>query len=255
LHCEILLDPPIIFPAVLTAGLTARLIIAIFVKKERKKMAIQINIKNPKFLENGIWLAQIPPNEVMMLGTVKQRSGTISIIMLPNKIAPLSDSNELVFEPSEVQVLNLGKSENTAIIFGGENINISENDNALKNNYVDDNLFKLEVKQLPQALSIIGLEILRRVRRNFGGHFEKAQSGKFINRWENFWTIKVQPKDKSYSITVYGEPEDFNAVSDFEIKEDQRSYSRFKVSRPDQMEPAWNVIQKAAELKNVRKRV
>jgi hypothetical protein len=109
----------------------------------------------------------------------------------------------------------------------------------------DDLKFQLEVKALPDPLARIGIEMVKRVRQSFNGSFERAENGRFINRPDNFWTIKIQPRDQSYIITVRGYPHEFKDVRSLEIKDDRSGYSRFKLRTPSQFEDAWRVIERA----------
>jgi hypothetical protein len=104
-----------------------------------------------------------------------------------------------------------------------------------------------ELHELPTGLREVGAELLRRVRETYGGYFQRTSAGRYVNRNDNFWTIKVQPRDVSYSITVRGYPHEYQAVTGVSVKEDRRGYSRFKIGNPAQLDAAWAVLKHAAE--------
>lgn len=98
---------------------------------------------------------------------------------------------------------------------------------------------------MPRELRDLGEKLLQRVRKQFGGYFQRTSAGRYVNRPNNFWTVKVQPRDESYSITVRGYAHEYQGIKALQVKDDRRGYSRFKLSSPNQFEAAWSVVQKA----------
>ena len=79
--------------------------------------------------------------------------------------------------------------------------------------------------------------------------FERNSIGRWVHRPENFVTVKPQERIQDLAFTVYGDPHDFGDLNiPLEIKPDQNSYSRFKISRVDQLPAAVRVIQRAWQL-------
>ena len=68
---------------------------------------------------------------------------------------------------------------------------------------------------------------------------------------DNFWTVKPQPRDKSFRITVRGVPEKFDIPQSIELKPDMAGYSTFKISKIEQIDAAIHIIRQA--YKNKRK--
>ena len=77
-------------------------------------------------------------------------------------------------------------------------------------------------------------------------HFEHSAAGRWVHRPENYVTVKPQEQIKDLAFTVYGDPQDFVDLDiSFEIMPDRSSYSRFKISRADQVPEAVRVINRA----------
>ena len=113
--------------------------------------------------------------------------------------------------------------------------------------------FKLRPSRSSRSL---GEALLGGVRRDFPGgtlHYYSG-SNRFIEFPDNFWTIKVQPRDRSLSVTVRERPEFWGEIPGLDLKRDRGSYSRFKVSHAGQLESALSVIRRAAETKRRRRR-
>ena len=80
-------------------------------------------------------------------------------------------------------------------------------------------------------------------------HFELKPTGRWVHLPDNFVTVKPQERIQDLALTVYGDPHDFRDLKpSFEMKRDQNSYSRFKISRADQVPEAVRVINRAWEL-------
>ena len=70
----------------------------------------------------------------------------------------------------------------------------------------------------------------------------------------NFWTVRIQPRDVSLRITVYGKPNSFtNRDSTIELKPDMASYSSFKIHTQKQVSGAVSIIRQAYDKKNLGK--
>jgi len=85
--------------------------------------------------------------------------------------------------------------------------------------------------------------------------FERANSGKYISRPENFVTIKPQEQAMNLAFTISGYPQSFeNIDASFEIKPDMGSYSRFNIDKVDQIRDCVRIIQRAREIWQGRRR-
>lgn len=58
---------------------------------------------------------------------------------------------------------------------------------------------------------------------------------KFVEAPDNFWTVKIQPRDASLLLTVRGKPERYHQFASLDVKPDQNGYSRFKLSSTRQL--------------------
>jgi hypothetical protein len=211
------------------------------------EMAIELSVPNPRFLSDNVWETEIAPDDLTVLGVPAGHRGEVSVILLPDLICPDPDAELLRFRPSSAQLLNRGESARTIIIFGiatPEDSIVAPDLGPLVQN--DDERFVKELQQLPSPIAKCGRDLLSRIREEFEGYFRISKSGKYVNRPNNFWTAKVQPRDGSLAITVRGNPGDFERMDELDIRPDRRGYSRFKVQRPDQMEHAWRTLRKSA---------
>ena len=92
----------------------------------------------------------------------------------------------------------------------------------------------------------IGSQLLARVRaKRPGGLRHYPESGRYVETPDNYWTVKIQPRDRSLMITVRGRPELFSTIDGIDVKPDRGSYSRFKVSSAAQVDAAAAVILRA----------
>lgn len=101
---------------------------------------------------------------------------------------------------------------------------------------------------LPTDLQQLGTRLLAEVRTRWSGSLRTSQTGRYIETPDNFWTVKIQPRDVSLAITVRGEPGVFGS-SPLEIKPDRSAYSRFKISRLDEIPAAIEVIRRASKVR------
>jgi len=95
------------------------------------------------------------------------------------------------------------------------------------------------------SLREVSNDFLAELNIIYTGRLEKSKSGKYIARPDNFFTLKIQPRDQSIAITVRGTPDRFTSVSNIEIKDDQAGYSRFKVRKSNEVMEGINIIEQA----------
>ncbi|NIT13533.1 MAG: hypothetical protein GWN14_25100 [candidate division Zixibacteria bacterium] len=112
---------------------------------------------------------------------------------------------------------------------------IGFSENKEKSNDINLNGDEQFIHDLPTELLEIGKKLLYEIRQ-FNKHgilkfHEKSK--KYVESPDNFWTVRIQKKDKSLRITVKGAPESFKALpKDIlkHIKPDMGTYSAFKMS-------------------------
>ena len=123
--------------------------------------------------------------------------------------------------------------------------------NSIANNTGD----KKFLNNLPDYLYPLGSKFLKEIRNQYRGHLQYMPvSSKYVERPDNFWTVKIQPRDRSLRVTVRGRPESFpmGLRKNLDIKNDMGSYSNFKVMGQDQLKEAIEVIKIAAVTRKVR---
>jgi hypothetical protein len=83
-----------------------------------------------------------------------------------------------------------------------------------------------------------GERLVREVRQILPGDLEQSRKPrKFVEKADNFWTIKMQPRDQSYYITLRGKPHIYSDSS-FEMKSEMGSYSRFYLRNTSEVSEA-----------------
>lgn len=96
--------------------------------------------------------------------------------------------------------------------------------------------------RMPPSLSRIGLRILEGIREHYPiGSLERTDRGVYVERPDNFRTIKPQPKDGSFAITLRGKRDRFHSTI-LQVKKDRSSYSRFKVSAESEVDEAIRLV-------------
>lgn len=148
------------------------------------------------------------------------------------------------FEPSNVEVLNLGTSD-AAIIVGYEPQSAANREAKVQLVSLGpgDHEFLRHVRQtMRPQMAAIGERLLNAVRARFPGNLEqsKRKPHKFVEK-PNFWTIKIQPRDESYYVTVRGKPHLYRD-SPFKIKSEMATYSRFYVRAESEIPEALRLI-------------
>ncbi len=124
----------------------------------------------------------------------------------------------------------------------------------------DSSLTQLITDNLPEQLAEEANNLVRHVRvLTPTGQFEETkQRRKFVNRPENFVTLKVQPRTEDIRITVYGDVMFYDEFSDLaeehniDLKKDQNGYTGFKWSEPKAIEAVKGIVENAKFLKETR---
>ena len=204
---------------------------------------ILISIKKVKYISEGIWKANLDPSEVrQLMGNCENTYGDKSIILLTGPFT-FKNGGKLEFEPLHARPLNIGNTTQTIIISSMNQYDRYE---------PGDEKFLRNLKDLPQNMKLIGEKLLIEIRKHFRGDLKYHQkSRKYVESPDNFWTVKPQPRDKSFRITVRGVPEKFDIPQSIELKPDMAGYSTFKISKIEQIDAAIHIIRQA--YKNKRK--
>jgi hypothetical protein len=218
-------------------------------------MSLRISVENVTKIDEGIWLAQLNPSEVRILGECSANYGDPSVLLLLEPAEYNESSQKVIFNPKAVQLLNIGNS-NKAIILDGlpdqigkaaENGLVGPSREETRPEPVNEGDSKF-ITELPPDLKDLGEMLLAEVRKHFRGELKyHARSRKYVETPDNFWTVIIQPRDKSLRITVRGIPQSFAGYPDVSLKDDMSGYSAFKVTRKDQINSAVSIIKKASQ--------
>ena len=101
------------------------------------------------------------------------------------------------------------------------------------------------LRRLPDSLEAIGRELLEQVRERWPGDLRPTDQGRYVNSPDNFWTVKIQPRDVSLRVTVRGEPDCLRASAELGLKADRPGYSTFKIKEGRDIPLAISVLGRA----------
>ena len=205
-------------------------------------MALMVHIHDARQLDEGIWKARLSPSEIRFLDPKAENAGPFSVLLLTENPTFDREGRSLSFSPSGVKLLNAGTSD-TAILIGAAASTARRRafpESTPGSNISGDQKF---LESLPASLKALGEKLLKEVRSLFPGDLAYyAKSGKFVQAPDNFWTIRPQPRDESFRITVRGRPESFADKGSLDIKPDMNSYSSFKVKECSQIDDLLRVL-------------
>lgn len=199
-------------------------------------MGLVFQIHDVSQLDEGVWKARLTPSDIKYFDTGPVQAGGRTILLLSE--APLFNEKgrSLSFDPATARVLTAGGSGSAIVIAElatRERVRTSNTSSTAPERGTGDTAF---LQSLPADLKELGKELLHEVRKEFSGDLRFfPKSGKFIEKPDNFWTIRPQPRDGSFRITVRGRPESFTKSQSLEVKPDMPGYSSFKISRQGQL--------------------
>lgn len=214
-------------------------------------MTLKLVLDGASHLGAGVWSASLQPSDLARFATSSTpHAGAASVVLLPSLASPEPDTEPLSFEPGQARVLNLGASTRTIIVFGDEPPAEEDEDQILQHKYGpavqhDDAVYLHDLATLPPELAVLGRTLLETMRTEFGGYFQRTRTGRFVNRPNNFWTVKIQPRDRSLRVTVRGAPHRFRQPSRLAVRPDRNGYSTFKLASPHELEDALAVLRVA----------
>ena len=200
-------------------------------------MAMSISVQSAVRLADGVWSAALAPADLQMLAGQPGRLGSVSVLLLLESPDFDVSSGTLSFSPSGTRVLNIGVSDSVVIV---ESARAGEEAAAGTPKTVQsvppqggDSEF---LNSLPSRLSDFGSQLLNAVRASYPGMLRLApKSGKFVETPDNFWTIRIQPRDESFRITLRGSPDDFSPNDGIRLVPDRTGYSALKLTSPAQI--------------------
>jgi hypothetical protein len=203
-------------------------------------MGLMFQVEGVKMLGDRVWRAPLSPAEVRLLGLSAPSTSDRTVLLLEGDPVYDSGSGRLAFDPGEVKLLCAGTS-NDAILLGGSSARSAPSQQPRQQLMAaprasGDAAF---LSSLPTQLTELGRALLEAVRSRYEGELRfYPKSGRYVDTPDNFWTIKPQPRDISFRVTVRGTPESFSEVGPLQVGPDQTGYSSFKVERLDQV-PAF----------------
>ncbi len=202
----------------------------------------------------GIWRTHLDPKSLLRIANPSRQNGKISVLMVSHPYFRES-TGTLEFDLLSAALLNLGNSGETVIIDSmetGEDQR-AESVETYQPSESGDDLFRERLRELPGELKELGTKLLDRVRQKFPGLLELASQGKFVERPNNFWTIKAQPRVRSFRISVYGRLEEHDTYQSITLERGRSAYySEFKIDSLAQLEDAIRIIFDAKRLKESR---
>jgi len=236
-------------------------------------LKVTITIDGAKRIEQGLWKATLKPEEAATLGECNSTSGPFSVLLLESTFDYDLQTQSLTFDPNASRLLNIGSTDQVILLSGetvravktaaaapaaarkgksrefrpkaplaaapakAENTSEIELSNALS---TGDKLF---LSELPAEMRSLGEQLLSEVRKEFPGELcYEPRAAKFDETPEIFWTVKIQPQDKSLRITVRGTPESFKQTAGIRVELDKFGYSFFTLSQPEQVQGALSLI-------------
>jgi hypothetical protein len=203
---------------------------------------VQLTIDDAEEIGPFLWSAEIAPSDIAMFGTAPSSAGARTVLLLIEPPVYTPSRRQLRFDPRAVRPLNIGASRE-AILIGSSpsqssarvaGVSPAEPVNA------GDRVF---LAALPGSLSAIGKSLLAGIREHFHGQLRLSEESKrYVETPDNFWTVKIQPRDISLRITVRGRPQHLPSPADLKVSDDRPGYSTFKVAAVNEVPSAIKVI-------------
>jgi hypothetical protein len=212
---------------------------------------IQITLKGVTRIADAVWEATIPPDQLTAFGAPSAKIGPVTVLSVLTESSPERDSESVSFRPGEVHLLNAGATARALLVFAAPEPAEVDADEIDRYKYGpavwnDDDKLLQELSSLPAELAEAGKSLLQAIRAEHPGFFQRTRVGRFVNRPNNFWTIKVQPQDRSLRITLRGDVTRFDGLASIDVKPDRKGYSNLKVSTPAQVPDAVAAIHRAS---------
>jgi HKD family nuclease len=115
-----------------------------------------------------------------------------------------------------------------------------------------DKLFLNDVNtRLRGEAPIVAEQLLKSVRSWYKGQLSYRAPSKYYEEYpKNFWTAHIQPRKNGLQITISGKPEIYHS-NVFDLELTFRVYTKFFLSRRDQIPEAVRLIKKSAQRKGV----
>jgi hypothetical protein len=156
----------------------------------------------------------------------------------------------LEFDLETSTLLNLGSGSEVLFIHGAEDVDIRRSPESTKRRGGDQEFLE-SLTTLPEISREVGTRLLMLVRAQLPGELRfHPNSKKFVETPDNYWVVRIQPRDKSFRIVVFGDEFRHPKYRSIKLVADMRSYSAFKLERLEQLADTIQAIKMAQKLKN-----
>ncbi|OGW58093.1 MAG: hypothetical protein A2Z09_06370 [Nitrospirae bacterium RBG_16_43_8] len=222
-------------------------------------MSLKASVEGVRQIDTSVWRAELNPSEVRRLGNTQSNWGHLSVLIVNNPTF-LSERAQLEFELSGIKVLNVGNASDVIIISTSDEESKAElltNEICEPQITIDANgdiRFLKELKELSPFMGRIGGILIQKIRREFHGSLKYHEKSRmYVESPVNFWAVRVQPRDKSLLISIYGSPPDYTKVKEtINVKRGRTGYSTFKIKTIEEIDTAIGIIRYAFNLKRRR---
>lgn len=215
---------------------------------------MRISVQGANRVGDGAWRVKLSPQDTRVFGEAPHRHGAWTVLALDQEPEFDGDSRELSFDPSSARLLNLGGAEQALVLAPLADVAVARQERkgepraaTLLPGARGDRAF---LAALTEATKGLGERFLSEVRKLIPGELNRTDSGKFVETPDNFWTVRIQPRDKSLRFTVRGKLTDFRVPKSIQLSHDRGIYySAFKIGRIEQVEDAIEILLQADELR------
>ncbi len=219
-------------------------------------MSLSIAVPVLKVVSPGVWEVDIRSEDLSALGTPLFTGGPRSILFFTR--APTSiEANEIRVNPIGILVAAASAQETLPAL--AIDLSCAEEQESqapmadrphgspLVSPVNRDAEFFSSLGDQPEDLGLLARSVVQFARALAPtGYLELAgSSGRWVERPNNFWSIKVQPRARSISVTVAGSVADHTQFPDIVLKQDRGSYSRFTMASQGQLSSACRLIREA----------
>ncbi|WP_344135278.1 hypothetical protein [Pedococcus bigeumensis] len=194
----------------------------------------------------SVWRGRLDSSELELLGKPTSTRGPVSVVLLHANPSMLG--GELIVETTAATLLNRGSSEVSIFVASPEPLVTALSSEAppapsTPGARGGDQEF---LRQLPPVLREVGSQFLQEARRRWPGELRfSTPSGRFVETPDNFWTVKIQPRDASLRITLRGEASKFPPLPALDLKDDRNGYSTFKVRTMADVPTAISLLERS----------
>lgn len=247
-------------------------------------LKVTITIDGAQQIDRGIWKAKLKPSEAATFGDCESKSGQFSVLLLESTVDYNPQSQTITFDPDSTRLLNIGSTDQIIVLSNldakVEKATVSQP--AVETKFPDpqpsqpsqpsqpprpsktekkdpekkEPTYKLSrtlstgdklfLSELPLDMRSLGEALLSEIRQHFPGELNyEPRTAKFDETPEIFWTVKIQPSDKSLRITVRGTPDDFKKSPGIDLNLDKYGYSAFVIQHLGQIPNALDIIKQA----------